>query len=107
MEVFLRSMPPDVTESNLRSELARYIDVLGIKGWTCNKAKKKDLAWIQFKTLSDGKTFLARHGAITAVPAVSVPTPKQALAGTQPPTRPKQRSRLHLFNTPVFAQQSN
>lgn len=90
MEVFLKNVPVDLTENSLRKELQPFINALGILDWACDKARRKDFAWVVFLNVSDGERFLAAHGKTTVQ--------QQHEQGK----RRRDVARLYVFQTPVF-----
>lgn len=65
MEVFLRQIPPDLTDDGLEKHLAPKIKALGIRDWSCQKARKKPFGKVTFLRARDGGDFLQRHPTIT------------------------------------------
>ncbi|KID94540.1 RNA-dependent RNA polymerase, partial [Metarhizium majus ARSEF 297] len=76
MEVFLRNVPATLTDENLETELAPFMNILGIVDWAVDKPKRKTFAWISFLRMVDGQNFLGRHGKISAAqgPSKLAPT---------------------------------
>ncbi|OAG12010.1 RdRP-domain-containing protein [Paraphaeosphaeria sporulosa] len=62
MEVFLRNMPPDLTDHGFRNHLAPFMKTLHINDWHCLKPRKKSFGTITFLLYPDGQRFLQQHG---------------------------------------------
>ncbi|KAF2449704.1 RdRP-domain-containing protein [Karstenula rhodostoma CBS 690.94] len=62
MEVFMRGMPPDLTDHGLRNHLAPLMKILHINDWSCQKPRKKGFGSVTFLLYPDGQRFLQQHG---------------------------------------------
>lgn len=62
MEVFLRNLPPDLTEKALTSQLRPWMDNLNITDYVCDKLKKKYQGYITFLHRADAQRFLDEYG---------------------------------------------
>ncbi|KAJ2969240.1 hypothetical protein NQ176_g8770 [Zarea fungicola] len=103
MEVFLRGVPKDLSDTSLLHELAPHMSRLGITDYSCDKPKKKPQAWLTFLKAEDGSKFLAKHGKVPA------PAQSRAAAAKGPPHRRpgSDIARLHILQSAVYVQQSN
>ncbi|KAH7312571.1 RNA dependent RNA polymerase-domain-containing protein [Stachybotrys elegans] len=63
MDVFLRNVPPHLTDQRLRENLDPYIKDIGVEHWTCQKPRKKDFGTVTFLHERDGQMFLQIYGA--------------------------------------------
>jgi hypothetical protein len=62
MEVFIRDVPTQVTESGLRNLLRPYMNDQGIKIYHCQKPQQKRFAFLVFLHVQDGNKFLLAYG---------------------------------------------
>jgi hypothetical protein len=65
MEVFLRKLPPHLTDQSLHTQLETYAQGLGIKDWSCHKPRAKPFGNITFLHLDDAHRFLHLYGGTT------------------------------------------
>lgn len=105
MEVFLRGVPEDLTDASFRTELIPFMKSLNIDDWTCEKPRKRTLAWVTFLHTKDASSFLAKHG-------------KQLLGESQPhvnnnqgpgiikPARAKAIARMFVLKRPIYIEKS-
>ncbi|KAF1971230.1 RdRP-domain-containing protein [Bimuria novae-zelandiae CBS 107.79] len=93
MEVFMTNLPMDLTDRGLNIQLKPLAQALGIKDWSCQKAKKRTFGSVTFLRRTDGQQFLARHGQVP-VP----PTPKNA--------KPRPIARMKILGSWVFCKLS-
>ncbi|KAK3935151.1 RNA dependent RNA polymerase-domain-containing protein [Diplogelasinospora grovesii] len=93
MEVFLRGLPPHLTDRSLQSQLEPVLDKLNIRLYSCEKYNRKPYGKITFLHKRDGLKFLSRHGE-EDLPA----DPTRSLFSRQP----KKRARLFLTNKDVL-----
>lgn len=128
MEIFLRNIPPDLSEDALERELESFMKTLSIVGWTCEKPRRKFHAWVIFLNTADGQKFMQKHGQISNVATKTTTTiairgkpapqskpneqlrnappqgpfqPRNSSVKAQP--RPRDMARLFITNTPIFA----
>jgi hypothetical protein len=65
MEVFLRKLPPHLTDQSLRTQLETFTQSLGITDWSCQKPRGKPFGNITFLRPLDGERFLQQYGGKT------------------------------------------
>ncbi|KAK7177991.1 RNA-dependent RNA polymerase [Paraphaeosphaeria sporulosa] len=62
MEVFLRNLPPHLTDQALQTQLEQFIGPLGFADWSCQKPRNKPFGNITFLHPNDGQRFLQHYG---------------------------------------------
>lgn len=105
MEVFLRGLPPDISQEILQAELTNLLGSPTKNRWNCTKSKQKNLAWIQFEDITDAKHFLGLYGVVRSPqqqPLSNVTNTPRRFTGPS-----QQKPRLSILNTKVYAQESN
>lgn len=133
MELFLKNVPPNLTDDTLEDELRPFMERLKIEDWTCDKPRHKTRAWVSFLNGPDGLKFLASHGELSEDSSVQTqPTRAAEESGKMgdglallakhgilpelghhpqalPPLQHRVRdiARLYITKTPVFVQKSN
>ena len=65
MEVFLSSLPPDLTDRSLQTQLHPFLEKLSIVDYSCGVQKNKKFGYVRFLHKTDGNNFLVRHGEST------------------------------------------
>jgi hypothetical protein len=85
MEVFIRDVPGQVTESVLRNLLRPYMNDQGIKTYHCRKQQQKKFAFLIFLHVHEGNKFLRAYGQ-----------------EKPPKTGPAIPARIQILSTPIF-----
>lgn len=105
MEVYLRNVPLGLADDGLKKELTPFMNALGIIDWTCDKPRRKPLAWITFLHASDGQKFLARHEKVRDQrPQQRGPASSHGFP--HPSDRSRDIARLHILSTAIYVEQS-
>jgi hypothetical protein len=65
MEVFLSSLPPDLTDRSLQTQLHPFLEKLSITDYICGVQKNKKVGYVRFLHKADGINFLVHHGEST------------------------------------------
>lgn len=106
MELFLKNVPVDLSDDDLKRELLPHMNDLDIVDWTSDKPKKRSQAWISFLSEVDGAKFLARHGKI---PTPSTRPQRQPTNGNgyAAAAKPRDIARLHILRTAVYVEKSS
>jgi hypothetical protein len=94
MEVFMRNLPLDLADQELKTKLAPLIKDLRIKDWCCQKPYKKPFGTITFLHISDAEQFLKKYG--------QKPTASQMNFNGKRTFSPQ----LMIFNADVFCSKS-
>ncbi|KAI1281576.1 RNA dependent RNA polymerase-domain-containing protein [Xylaria sp. FL0933] len=92
--VFMGNVPIAMTERSLETELAQFMDKLGIKDWTCAKPRDRSFGILTFLYRKEGQDFLNKHG--------QQPLPGVALRGNS-----RWRARLTLLGNHVYCKESD
>ncbi|KAI0401535.1 RNA dependent RNA polymerase-domain-containing protein [Xylaria palmicola] len=92
--VFMKNVPPQLTDQSLRAELLPFLTSLNIQDWICDKPRGKPFAILTFLHRKDGQTFLSRYGL--------QPLPRSNLFGEQ-----KSRARLVILNKQIYCSESD
>lgn len=58
MEVFLRNLPPHLTDTALETQLEGFTLPIGLEDWACQKPRNKPFGNITFLFPRDGQKFL-------------------------------------------------
>lgn len=61
MEVFLPTLPANLTDRGLKVQLTRAIETLNIYDWSCEKPRKKSIGFITFLRPVEGQRFLQHY----------------------------------------------
>ncbi|KJZ71946.1 hypothetical protein HIM_08626 [Hirsutella minnesotensis 3608] len=101
MEVYLKNVPGFIPNESLHKELEPWMNTLGILDWNCEKARRRDIAWITFLQESDGRNFLQKHQEITIARA----PPTGPAAGVPFKSR-NTIARLHILGSAVYVSRS-
>lgn len=64
MEVFLAGLPLDLTDKQLKQNLAPHIAAINLAEWACQKQRKKNFGTITFQHVHDGERFLRQYGEL-------------------------------------------
>lgn len=106
MEVLLRNVPQDLSDTDLHRELTPFMNALGIEEWACDKNRRRSNAWITFLKDSDGRKFLSKHEKLRGPPTqvFGVASPANMF---KPQLKRNDTPRLHILKSPVFVEQSN
>ena len=88
MEVFLRNLPPDLTDHSLQNHLTPLVKDLHIKDWSCQKVRRKPFGNVTFLLYRDGQHFLERYGQET------IPSGMYS--------KPQHRARMTVLDKPVY-----
>ncbi|GAB1313705.1 RNA-dependent RNA polymerase [Madurella fahalii] len=113
MDVFMRNLPPDLTDRVLQKHLQPFMETLSITDYTCEKQRKRTIGFLTFLHERDGKKFLQHHGEelLPHQPALlSTRVPGFGLSGhpkSQMPRHPPTRARLSLMGKHIFCKASN
>ncbi|RCI16265.1 hypothetical protein L249_3184 [Ophiocordyceps polyrhachis-furcata BCC 54312] len=111
MELFMRNVPKDLNEDNLKKVLTPFMDRLGIVDWTCEKRRGISCSCVIFLVPNDGAKFLELHGKIPAPPSIFQSVPpiprSQGPLGSQRPPRQRDIPRLRLLQCNVYVEQSS
>ncbi|KXX75237.1 RNA-dependent RNA polymerase 1 [Madurella mycetomatis] len=112
MDVFMRNLPPDLTDRALEKLMQPFMEKLSIKDYLCEKQRKKTIAFLTFLHERDGEKFLQHHG--------EEPLPDQSTLSTSmsgfglsgyprslAPKHPPSRARLSLTGRQIFCKVSN
>ncbi|KAI1337354.1 RdRP-domain-containing protein [Xylariaceae sp. FL0016] len=92
--VFMRNLPPELTDQGLSTQLESFMNDIGVKDWDCFKQRSKSLGNVTFLHRTDGERFLGRWGEVVA-PGVN----NRGQVNT--------RANLFLLGKPVFCTQSD
>ncbi|KAI0432670.1 RNA dependent RNA polymerase-domain-containing protein [Xylaria sp. FL1042] len=92
--VFMSNVPPAMTERSLETELAPFLNKLGIKDWTCAKPRDRPFGILTFLYRKEGQAFLNKHG-------------QQPLPGVFLRGNPRWRARLTLLGNQVYCKESD
>ncbi|KAK3396965.1 RNA dependent RNA polymerase-domain-containing protein [Sordaria brevicollis] len=95
MEVFMRNLPPDLSQTSLKSQLKPHMDKLRITHYGCEKRPRQKTGKVMFITEKEAKAFLQSHG--------EVPLPNQRGTRRYHPTQ----SRLCITNHQVYCKRSD
>ncbi|AEO71004.1 a8941fea-77c3-45e5-a276-955ba504fbd3 [Thermothielavioides terrestris] len=101
MEVFLRNLPPHLTEGALLGQLQPFMEKLSIADYVAEKPRNKPTGRITFLREADGKRFLQHHGEVP-LPQTPFAPPRGRQHG-HPPTQ----ARLSIMGKNVFCKLSN
>ncbi|KAG7285624.1 hypothetical protein NEMBOFW57_010253 [Staphylotrichum longicolle] len=101
MEVFMRNLPPHLTDSALRTQLQPFMNRLSIADYMVEKQRNKKTGNVTFLHITDGTKFLQHHGEEPVLPATNAHTahPRHK----HPPTR----ARLSFLGSHVYCKVSN
>ncbi len=103
MEVFLRNLPPDLTDGTLHAQLEPFMKQLRITDYIVEKRKNGTTGHITFLHADHGKNFLWHHGEATLPTPRSEPQPQfRPQPKHYPPTKP----RLFFMGKHVFCKAS-
>ncbi|TGO38954.1 hypothetical protein BHYA_0063g00010 [Botrytis hyacinthi] len=92
MEVFVRNVPVQTGEHDLRNFLRPKLNSLAIRAFHCYTARSKDFAKITFRTTTDGEKFLRKFGERR-------PNNRQRIPRATP-------AKLIYHSTPIYCEQS-
>ena len=98
MEVFMRNLPPHLTDRTLDRLLQPFMNQLSVTVYMAEKQRNKSIGHITFLHEADGEKFLQHHGE-EEVP----PTFQPRRQHKHPPSK----ARLSLMGNPVFCKLSN
>ncbi|PBP20340.1 RNA-dependent RNA polymerase [Diplocarpon rosae] len=84
MEVFIRDVPEQMTESMIRKLLRPFFDKLSIQTYHCRKQAQKKFAFLTFLHLGDGQNFIMTFGQ------------------NKPPQSSPEEPKIRLLGTPVY-----
>ena len=116
MDVFLRNLPPDLTDNSLQKSLHPFLQKLSIREYICDKNRGKSIGFITFLHEQDGKKFLSHHGEVPVVLQNSADTFRSSqtifIPNGNTPRRghhrhPPSRARLSIFNKDVYCKISD
>ncbi|KAI1636235.1 rna-dependent rna polymerase [Biscogniauxia mediterranea] len=94
-EVFMRNVPPDLTDQSLKTQLTPFLTIkLGIIDWACQKHRGRPSGSITFLYRADGERFLKAHG-------------EHRMPGVTRNGRPRSQARLSFLGANIFCTQSD
>lgn len=91
----MRNLPPDLTQTSLKSQLKPFTDKLRIKHYGCEKRSGQKTGKVTFVTEREANAFLQNHGEVLL--------PGGRKIGRYPATK----SRLRLMNHDVYCKRSD
>lgn len=107
MDVFMRNLPPDLTDRSLERLMQPFMEKLSIQDYLCEKQRKKTIAFLTFLHQRDGEKFLQHHGEEPLSTGMSgfglSPGYPRSPAHKHPPSR----ARLSLTGRQIFCKVSN
>ncbi|KAK3905375.1 RNA dependent RNA polymerase-domain-containing protein [Staphylotrichum tortipilum] len=102
MEVFLRNLPPYMTDGALHKQLQPFMDQLSITDYLAEKQRNKTIGHVTFLRKTDGARFLQHHQE-----ELLPQTPAQMQHRHRQHKHPPTRARLSLIGKPVFCKLSD
>lgn len=91
----MRNLPPDLSQTSLKSQLKPHMDKLRITHYGCEKRPRQKIGKVVFVTEKEAKVFLQNHGEVYL--------PNARRTGRYPPTQ----SRLFIMNHQVYCKHSD
>ncbi|KAL2131950.1 hypothetical protein VTI74DRAFT_4405 [Chaetomium olivicolor] len=107
MEVFLRNLPPDLTDHGVHRQLQPFMERLSVTDYLTEKQRSKTIGHLTFLHEADGIRFLQHHGEESLIPSQFAQPPGQTFNRGIAARYPATRARLTLMGKDVFCKLSN